>query len=536
MPGPASCSKRAIAAIVLLITAMAVGAGPSSASAEVEVVKPVHAGAHALTFDLEGVHPAAIHRAASHVKAVRYRLRRELARYGNPAARASARKRMRQKLHRRVRVSAVREAAESGGRIRVSKPTWAGRGVMKLGVRSGASITSGPSGTITTTAASFEFGSVVPGGTFQCRLDGSAWSACTSPKVYSNLADGRHTFEVQAIDAGGAPDASPATRSLTVDTNPDDDPLEVFNVNNIPDPSWNVFNDASPWNTRIDRSDVAAKSDVMIEKLLADGEVSPITTKTRQNWGTPIYFADPSDPLYAIDTTHNDPDSRAQDGRQVRMPAGAEPSQESDGVMWIVDQESGWINQVQRAAPDHSAQVISSWKSYRFRLEGNGFPDTVTGAPTGIQPIRPEELAAGSVNHTMSMGARCLSGHPVAPYDQSLTIGKTCAGDTHPATTRLSMGNVVFLDMSHSQIDALGVPTWQEAILKGLADHGAVVGLNGGSAWSFKFENPIDRTSLGKPDPYAKAGLPATLDFTDALDSVGGWGEKLKVLEPFERP
>jgi hypothetical protein len=302
------------------------------------------------------------------------------------------------------------------------------------------------------------------------------------------------------------------------------------------DPRWNLFSSASPWNTRIDRSDLAPNSDVMISKLVADGDPSTITPQLRQNWGTPMYFARPSDPLYTIDTTHNDPDSRAQDGRQVRVPAGAQPSQESDGVMWIVDQESGWVNQVQRAVPDHSTRVISAWKSYRFRYDGNGFPETVTAAPTGIQPIRPEELAAGYVNHAISMGARCLSGHPVAPFDQSLTIGKTCAGDSNPASTRLSMGNVVFLDMSHAQIEALGVPIWQEAILKGLADYGAVVGLNGGSAWSFKFENPIGRTSLGKADPYQAAGLPSTLDFSDALDKVGGWEAKLKVLEPFERP
>ena len=134
------------------------------------------------------------------------------------------------------------------------------------------------------------------------------------------------------------------------------------------------------------------------------------------------------------------------------------------------------------------------------------------------------------------MGVRCLSGHTVAPFDHSATVGNTCSGDTSPATTRLSMGNVVFLDMSHAQIDALAIPTWQKAILRGLADYGAVVGMNGGAAWSLKYENPLDRTSLGRPDPYAAAGLPDKLDFSHALDGVGGWGANLKVLAPFPSP
>ena len=53
------------------------------------------------------------------------------------------------------------------------------------------------------------------GGSFECRLDNTAPSpACSSPKAYSGLAEGAHTFEVRAIDAAGNVDPTPATRSF----------------------------------------------------------------------------------------------------------------------------------------------------------------------------------------------------------------------------------------------------------------------------------------------------------------------------------
>jgi hypothetical protein len=82
-------------------------------------------------------------------------------------------------------------------------------------------IGSGPAdGTTTTdTDASFAFTST-EAGTFECTLDGAAWSGCSSPRSYSGLAQGSHTFQVRAVDEAGNVDATPASRSWTVDAPP----------------------------------------------------------------------------------------------------------------------------------------------------------------------------------------------------------------------------------------------------------------------------------------------------------------------------
>ncbi len=84
-------------------------------------------------------------------------------------------------------------------------------------------ITFGPSGTVKDTDATFEFS--VPSsekGTYQCKLDNGDWEdGCVSPKTYSGLDDGDHTFSVRFYESGQDPNDAPvASRTWTVDTTP----------------------------------------------------------------------------------------------------------------------------------------------------------------------------------------------------------------------------------------------------------------------------------------------------------------------------
>ncbi len=83
-------------------------------------------------------------------------------------------------------------------------------------------ITGGPSGTTTAHDATFAL-AANESATFECALDGAAWSPCTSPIAYTALADGTHSFQVRATDAAGNIDPTPASRSWTVVTAPAND-------------------------------------------------------------------------------------------------------------------------------------------------------------------------------------------------------------------------------------------------------------------------------------------------------------------------
>jgi fibronectin type 3 domain-containing protein len=80
------------------------------------------------------------------------------------------------------------------------------------------SIIDHPANPTTSTRASFSFTSSESGSTFECALDGGAYGSCTSPKAYSGLTEGNHSFSVRATDAAGNTDPTPATYSWTIDT------------------------------------------------------------------------------------------------------------------------------------------------------------------------------------------------------------------------------------------------------------------------------------------------------------------------------
>ena len=74
-----------------------------------------------------------------------------------------------------------------------------------------------PASLVNSASATFTFSSSESGSSFECSLDGAPFASCTSPKSYSGLADGSHTFSVRATDAARNTDSTPASYTWTVE-------------------------------------------------------------------------------------------------------------------------------------------------------------------------------------------------------------------------------------------------------------------------------------------------------------------------------
>ena len=79
-------------------------------------------------------------------------------------------------------------------------------------------INSNPKALINSNSATFTFSSDDGSATFQCKMDSGAYATCTSPKNYTSLAEGEHTFTVKAKDSANNEDQTPATNIFAVDT------------------------------------------------------------------------------------------------------------------------------------------------------------------------------------------------------------------------------------------------------------------------------------------------------------------------------
>jgi hypothetical protein len=80
-------------------------------------------------------------------------------------------------------------------------------------------IVSRPSGFVNPNTATFTFiatHTTPAGNIFECRLDHQEFAPCVSPKTYTSLREGSHTFEVQGTDSVGNTDPTPTIARWSV--------------------------------------------------------------------------------------------------------------------------------------------------------------------------------------------------------------------------------------------------------------------------------------------------------------------------------
>ena len=200
-------------------------------------------------------------------------------------------------------------------------------------------IDTGPSGTSSDPSPAFSFSADESGSSFECRLDSSDpgdWASCSSPKPYTNLADGSHTFEVRATDGAGNTDQTPASRTWTIDTGAPDTQIDTGPSGTSSDPSpafsFSADESGSSFECRLDSSDPgdwASCSSPKPYTNLADGSH---TFEVRATDGAGNTDQTPASRTWTIDTvvppapliTDTDPKSPANNNNP-RIKGTAEP-------------------------------------------------------------------------------------------------------------------------------------------------------------------------------------------------------------------
>lgn len=112
-----------------------------------------------------------------------------------------------------IRSVAIR-AVDRAGNIRTAART------IYVNRTSNTYLRSRPPRTTTSRSAGLAFSAWDTKSTFQCSLNGAAFTACVSPKSYASLAVRNHTFRVRARSSTGVLDTTPATYTWRIDPMP----------------------------------------------------------------------------------------------------------------------------------------------------------------------------------------------------------------------------------------------------------------------------------------------------------------------------
>jgi hypothetical protein len=322
----------------------------------------------------------------------------------------------------------------------------------------------------------------------------------------------------------------------------------TFDVGNWPGACWRPYSDASPFNRRLPASPpIAADSDAVVGHIADWGPPTPKLQARGADYAPdhmhPWYLSRPSDPEFTIHCVADYGRPCRLEGMKLRIPDAAQPANAEDHHMSVIDQATNWeydFWQV-RSKPQGGGRLDVSWGG-RTRIgtpdaTGLGGGGTAAGFAHLAGIIRAPEVEALDIPHALFMVVRCDSGKVVFPADG---YGTPCSYYGEADGTAPAMGQHLYLAMSDEQIDALGAPPLQRAVLRAMARYGLFVGDTGGNPWNLRFESDNTYTSFGFPGQVASAfqaqGARHYVDSTYNswnVDTVPvDWRRYLRVVDP----
>jgi Galactose oxidase-like, Early set domain len=269
-----------------------------------------------------------------------------------------------------------------------------------------ATITQAPSDPSNDTSPAFAFSANETGSRFECKLDAAAFATCTSPKAYTGLADGQHTFAVRATDVAGNQGAADSY-AWRIDTTPPataitDRPGSLTNDGSATF-SFTANEPGSSFSCRIDAADFAPCSSPQTYTDLADGNhtVSVRATDTAGNVGPARSYT------WTVDT----------DGPTATITS--KPSSPTNST-----------------APSFGFTVSEAGSSFVCRLDGGAFapcfsPKGYTGLADGLHSF--EVKATDQVGNTGTVDAFAWTIDTVAPSASITTKPTNPSRDSSPS-------------------------------------------------------------------------------------------------------
>ena len=272
----------------------------------------------------------------------------------------------------------------------------------------------------------------------------------------------------------------------------------------FPDACWRPYAADSPFNRPIrDEPRIDPRSDAIVGALRREQDGAPGRLvagyhDTELDFAKPVYFAREGDPTATVTCTKAW-GRCVLEGRRIPLPRGARPAAGGDGHLTIVDLASGWEYDLWQARVDGD-RIETSWGG-RTKLDGDGLGSDAVAARFGSLAgiVRPEELAAGRVEHALFATVPCGGRGPRTGRTWVPPAGKRAALCDDGPTDGPLMGTRMQLAMTDEEIDATGAPAWKRALLRAMAEYGVIFGDTGGPApWGIQLQSDTTYTARGE--------------------------------------
>ena len=264
------------------------------------------------------------------------------------------------------------------------------------------------------------------------------------------------------------------------------------------------FAATSTWNTRIAAAATAdPNSPAMIDLLNSIGRSRGFLIAVKQ-WTWSVYEADRSTPRFNVWLRASWAPARLLVG--VPIPANAVPDPAGDGHLAVIDRTSGCEYDFWQAVHSADGSWSAAWANALDTGGSGWFAQGLSARGSGAAGlgglIRPEEIAAGRIDHALSFSFNyAKAGGPVAPATES--DGTSTLPGAIPEGARLQLDPAM-------DLEALGLKPYELAIARALQTYGMVL-VDVGGGVTLEAQNPLSTSTpypwLDRPYIYLPTSL-----------------------------